>query len=169
MDSFRLCFCLIWLWSSYTLGPSDDAPKQRAVHFKKLIVEFKNKSWSHFAQDKLGSRRKFDPKELIDEDDPDIRSFSWTFWLGATLIRRSLLLVFESIRKLDDSHKTLYSQWSVYILVISSHSLTRILRCCVQHITYHLSIKQKCRCFVQMQILNHQILNVVIGLVQELI
>ena len=68
-----LLFDLIVIFSHFhVVGPSDDAPKQRAVHLKKWIVELKNKSWSHFAQDKLGSRKKFDPKELIDDD---IRTF----------------------------------------------------------------------------------------------
>ena len=87
-------------------GPNDDAPRQLALHFKNVILEFKNKSWSHFSKDKLGARKKFDPKELADNDYRTFDHSPEAFWLGEALIRRSLFVVFESIRKLYYSYKT---------------------------------------------------------------
>ena len=102
---FDIMYAIVWFHYGF-VGPSDDAPKQLAIHFKNVLLEFKNKSWSHFSKDKLGSRKKFDPKELADNDYRTFDRFPEAFWLGEALIRRSLLVVFESIRKLYYSYKT---------------------------------------------------------------
>jgi len=60
----------------------------------------------HFSQAKLGTSKKFDPKELDDAEYRTFNRFPEPFWLGETLIHRSLLVVFESIRKLYYSYKT---------------------------------------------------------------
>ena len=166
-----LVFDLIVIFSHFhVVGPSGDAPKQRAVHLKKWIVELKNKSWSHFAQDKLGSRRKFDPKEI-----------NWRGRSGHSIVLLNILALSSPHSSVSSALFWIYPQtrWFAQDSLLPMISLhigdqftfanAHFAVLCVQHIAYHLSIKQKCRCFVQMQILNHQILNVVIGLVQELI
>ena len=100
---FAISFLDFYLSRFACTGPNDDAPNQLVIHFKTVLAAFKTRTWTHFDREKLASLKIFNPDLIRGKRSFDSRPEA--LWLGPALLRRSVLVVFESVRKCYYSYK----------------------------------------------------------------
>ena len=97
--SLFLIYLLRFSYYWHAADAHDTAPQKLADHFRRVLTDLKEKKWTHYLADKLGDLSKMNPNALK----PEHRGFDLDHepvWLGPRLLYRSVISLFDSIRRL---------------------------------------------------------------------